>query len=392
MARFCVPRDVYFGRDTLQTLATLQGERALLVVGEGSLRRGGHVETAAACLQHANMRVRILSGIGADASLREVRNGVKAMRESKPDWIVAMGGGTLLGAAKIMWVLYACPGITLESLADAALDDLDLRSIARFAAIPTTAGTGMEAAGYASIADYAAHKRYALQHPRLTPDIAILDPTLLEDTQPAVAAYTGMDAISHALEACVTPKRTPFSVPLATDALRVLFSSVFPAYKGDATARENAFYAQYLAGMAYSNSALGLTHALAQAASVCLTEPRVPHGCASAILMPQVIRFNAKADPTRYEEMARLLSIKQREGKGLVESMALQLGEISAQMRIPISFSRFGVGADAFDASLPTMAEQAEQASGARENPRPASREQLTKILRCAYMGKPVDF
>ena len=201
-----------------------------------------------------------------------------------------------------------------------------------------------------------------------------------------------MEAIAHALEACVTPKRTPFSTPLAADALRVLFSSVFPAYKGDAAARENALYAQHLAGMAYSNSALGLNYALAQTVSACFTAPRVPRGCASAIFLPQVIRFNAQTVCARYEEMARMLSIVPRAQKSLTETMALQLGEIAAQMRIPISLSRFGVSAEAFEERLPAMAEQAAQAPGARENPRPASREQLIKILRCAYTGKPVDF
>ncbi|MDD4075364.1 MAG: iron-containing alcohol dehydrogenase, partial [Eubacteriales bacterium] len=144
-ARFCVPRDVYFGADTLRELTKLRGERALLAVGGEALRGGGYAESAAYHLQEAGMQVRILSGIDADASLRELRNGVKAMRECKPDWIVAMGGGTLMGAVKLMWTLYAHPAATPETLSDIALDDVDLRSAARFAAIPTTAGTGAEA-------------------------------------------------------------------------------------------------------------------------------------------------------------------------------------------------------------------------------------------------------
>ncbi len=391
-ARFCVPRDVYFGQDTLKTLSTLRGSRALLAVGGASLRGGGFAESAAAYLQQAGMQVRMLSGIDADASLREVRNGVKAMRESKPDWIVALGGGTLLGAMKLMWVLYAHPAASLETLSDLFLDDVDLRSVARFAAIPTTAGTGAEASCFASAADYAAHRRVFLRHAQLTPDVVILDPAVLADAPPALTARTGMDAVSHAIEACVTPARTPFSEPLALHALRVLYSAVFDAYTGDAAAKERVLYAQYMAGMAYANSALGLNHALAQAVSVCVTTPRIPHGCASTILLPQVIRFNAQTASARYDELARLIGIKPREKKTLVESMALTLREKGAQMRIPVSFSRLGVREDAFEQMLPAMAEQAEALLQAKENPRAVTREQLIKILRCAYTGKPVDF
>lgn len=376
----------------MQALSTLRGSRALLAVGGDSLRSGGFAESAAAYLQQAGMQVRMLPGIGADASLREVRNGVKAMRECKPDWIVALGGGTLLGAVKLMWALYAHPAASLETLSDLSFDGVDLRSAARFAAIPTTAGTGAEASCFASVADYAEHRRFFLRQAQLTPDVVILDPAVLADAPPALTARTGMDAVSHAIEACVTPARTPFSEPLALHALRVLFSAVLDAYAGDIAAKEKVLYAQYLAGIAYANSALGLNHALSQAVSACVAAPRIPHGCASTILLPQVIRFNAQAASARYDALARLMGVKPREKKTLVESMALSLREKGAQMRIPVSFSRLGVSEDVFEEMLPVMAEQAEGLLQAKENPRAATREQLIKILRCAYTGKPVDF
>ena len=221
MARFTLPRDLYHGKGSIAELANLKGKKAIVVVGGGSMKRFGFLDKVEGYLKQAGMEVRLFENVEPDPSVETVMRGAAAMREFEPDWIVAMGGGSPIDAAKAMWAFYEYPEVTFEDLIT-PFSFPTLRTKAKFCAIPSTSGTATEVTAFAVITDYAKGIKYPLADFNITPDIAIVDPDLAEKMPPKLTAHTGMDAMTHAIEAYVSTLHCNYTDPLALHAIKLI--------------------------------------------------------------------------------------------------------------------------------------------------------------------------
>ena len=217
MQRFTVPRDMYHGKGALEALKTLEGKKAIVCVGGGSMRRGGFLDRAVAYLKEAGMEVRLFEGIESDPSVETVMRGADEMLAFEPDWIVAMGGGSPIDAAKAMWIKYEYPEITFEDMCK-VFGIPKLRRKAQFCAISSTSGTATEVTAFSIITDYQKGIKYPIADFEITPDVAIVDPDLVTTMPIKLVAHTGMDAMTHAVEAYVSTANSNFTDPLAIHA------------------------------------------------------------------------------------------------------------------------------------------------------------------------------
>ncbi|HKK59589.1 MAG TPA: iron-containing alcohol dehydrogenase, partial [Salinivirga sp.] len=249
MKRFTLPRDLYFEKGSLEVLKQLNGKKATIVVGGGSMKRFGFLDTVEQYLKEAGMETQLIEGVEPDPSVETVMKGAKKMQEFQPDWIVSIGGGSPIDAAKAMWVFYEYPDAKFEDIAK-PFNIPTLRKKARFAAIPSTSGTATEVTAFSVITDYKVGIKYPLADFEITPDLAILDPEIAYKMPQNLTAHTGMDALTHATEAITAALASDFSDPLALKAIRMIKENMIASYNGDSDARDALHIAQCLAGMA----------------------------------------------------------------------------------------------------------------------------------------------
>ena len=282
MARFTLPRDIYHGKGCLEELKNLKGKKAFLVVGGGSMKRQGFLDKAVHYLKDGGMEVEVFEGVEPDPSVETVMRGAEAMR-------------------------------TFEDLIT-PFSFPELRQKARFAAIPSTSGTATEVTAFSVITNYQTGVKYPLADFNITPDVAIVDPDLVMGLPVKQVAYTGMDALTHAIEAYVSTLNGPFTDPLALQAIEMVLEYLPASYNGNTHAREEMHYAQCLAGMAFSNALLGIVHSMAHKTGAAFSTGHIPHGCANAIYLPYVIQYNAKdtVAADRYAEIARRMGLEGR--------------------------------------------------------------------------------
>ena len=219
--RFTLPRDLYHGKGALENLKTLKGKKAIIVVGGGSMKRNGFLQKAEDYLKEAGMEVKLLEGVEPDPSVTTVMNGAKVMLEFEPDWIVAMGGGSPIDAAKAMWIKYEYPDCTFEDMCK-VFGIPELRKKAHFCAISSTSGTATEVTAFSIITDYDKGIKYPIADFEITPDVAIVDPDLAETMPQKLTAHTGMDALTHAIEAYVSTANCAYTDPLAIHAIEMI--------------------------------------------------------------------------------------------------------------------------------------------------------------------------
>ncbi|MDL2327453.1 iron-containing alcohol dehydrogenase [Ruminococcaceae bacterium OttesenSCG-928-A11] len=391
MARFTLPRDLYYGKNSMEVLKTLKGKRAIIVVGGGSMKRFGFLDQVEKYLQEAGMETRLFENVEPDPSVETVMRGAEAMREFQPDWIVSIGGGSPIDAAKAMWAFYEYPDTTFEDLIT-PFSFPELRQKARFVAIPSTSGTATEVTAFSVITDYAKGVKYPLADFNITPDVAILDPALPEKMPQQLTAHTGMDALTHAIEAYVSTANSPFTDPLAIKAIQMVVEYLIPSYNGDANAREQMHYAQCLAGMAFSNALLGITHSMAHKTGAAFSTGHIPHGCANAIYLPFVIKFNQKGAEARYADIARELKLPGNTDAELVEALRAKIREMNKTLGIPGSLKAFGIDEAEFKEKIAGISELAVGDACTGSNPRAISPAEMEKLLTSTYYGTEVDF
>lgn len=393
MARFTLPRDIYFGKGTLDELKHLSGKKAIIVVGGGSMKRFGFLDRVVENLKEAGIETRLFEGVEPDPSVETVMKGAAAMREFEPDWIIAMGGGSPIDAAKAMWAFYEYPDTKFEDLITPFAFPT-LRQKAKFLAIPSTSGTATEVTAFSVITDYQKGIKYPLADFNITPDIAIVDPDLAETMPAKLTAHTGMDALTHAIEAYVSTLNSPFTDPLALKAIEMVFTYLPDSYNGDMTAREQMHYAQSLAGMAFSNALLGIVHSMAHKTGAAFSTGHIPHGCANAIYLPYVIQYNAK-DATamkRYADIARAVGLTGTTDSELVAALIAKIDAYNVKLNIPKTLKDFGVNEAEFNEKLPKIAELAVGDACTGSNPRAITPAEMEKLLSCTYYGNKVDF
>lgn len=393
MARFTLPRDLYYGKDALENLKNLSGKRAIVVSGGSSMRKGGFLDKTGAYLKEAGMEVRFFEGVEPDPSVETVMKGAEAMREFEPDWIVAIGGGSPIDAAKAMWAFYEYPETTFEDLCT-PFNFPKLRTKASFCAIPSTSGTATEVTAFSVITDYAKGIKYPLADFEITPDIAIVDPALVESLPVKQVAYTGMDALTHAVEAYVSTLNSPFTDPLAIKAIEMVFDYLPASYQKDMDAREQMHYAQCLAGQAFSNALLGIVHSMAHKTGAAFSTGHIPHGCANAIYLPYVIKYNAHEPEAmrRYADIARRVGLGGTSEKAQVNALIEKIESFNRAMNIPKTIQEFGVKEDEFLEKLDVIAANAVSDACTGSNPRAIDNEQMAKLFKCTFYGTEVDF
>ena len=393
MARFTLPRDIYHGKGCLEELKNLKGKKAFLVVGGGSMKRQGFLDKAAHYLKDGGMEVEVFEGVEPDPSVETVMRGAEAMRKFEPDWIVSMGGGSPIDAAKAMWAFYEYPETTFEDLIT-PFSFPELRQKAKFAAIPSTSGTATEVTAFSVITNYQTGVKYPLADFNITPDVAIVDPDLVMGLPVKQVAYTGMDALTHAIEAYVSTLNGPFTDPLALQAIEMVLEYLPASYNGNTHAREEMHYAQCLAGMAFSNALLGIVHSMAHKTGAAFSTGHIPHGCANAIYLPYVIRYNAKdtVAADRYAEIARRMGLEGRSRQALINSLCAKINEFNEKLNIPKTLKEFGINEDEFKEKVDRIAELAVGDACTGSNPREIDPANMAKLLTCTYYGTEVDF
>lgn len=290
MQRFTLPRDLYHGPGALEALKTLKGNKAIVCVGGGSMKRGGFLQKVQAYLEEAGMEVKLFEGIEPDPSVTTVMKGAQVMQEFQPDWIVAIGGGSPIDAAKAMWIKYEYPETTFEQMI-VPFGLPELRQKAKFVAIPSTSGTATEVTAFSVITDYDKGIKYPLADFNITPDIAIVDPSLAETMPVKLVAHTGMDAMTHAIEAYVSTCHCDYTDALAIHAIEMIQENLVKSYNGDMEARASMHNAQCLAGQAFSNALLGIVHSMAHKTGAVFADQgaHIIHGAANAIDRKSVV-------------------------------------------------------------------------------------------------------
>lgn len=379
MNMFKIPESIYFGENAMDALKALQGRKAIIVTGGSSMKKFGFIAQTQELLGAAGIDSIVFDGVEPNPSVQTVVKGAQAMRDFEPDWIIAIGGGSALDAAKIMWCFYEHPQLSFEDIIPVGSMPA-LRNKAKFVAIPSTSGTASEITAFSVITDMESHIKYPIVSPHIVPDVAIIDPALPAKMPPHITANTGMDVMAHALEAFVSTVANDYSDPLAMRAIKLVFENIETAYKqGDnMPARDNMHNASTLAGMAFSNVSLGLVHSLAHKIG---GEFGVTHGLANSILMPYIIEYN-KLSTDKYAEVERYLGL---------ESIENELRALNAKLDIPLTFKEItevDISEADYLAVLDRMSQNAFDDPCTLTNPGTPTPADVKEIYRRAYYGQ----
>ena len=405
MNRFTLPRDLYHGENALDALKTFSGKRAIVCTGGSSMRKFGFLDRIINNLKEAGMEVALIEGIEPDPSVETVMNGAAKMIEFQPDWIVAVGGGSPIDAAKAMWIKYEYPQTTFEDMCK-VFGLPKLRTKAKFCAISSTSGTATEVTAFSIITDYKKGIKYPIADFEITPDVAIVDPALAQTMPKKLVAHTGMDAITHAVEAYVSTANCDYTDPLALHAIEMIQRDLVNSYNGDQVARNNMHNAQCLAGMAFSNALLGIVHSMAHKTGAAFADygAHIIHGAANAMYLPKVIAFNAK-DPVakaRYGVIADYMHLGGNNDDEKVALLIKYLRGMNDDLNIPHCIKNYG--ADSYPCEQGFVPEKvylerrhdiavnaiADACTGS--NPRQPSDEEMENLLDCVYYDLDVDF
>ena len=403
--RFTLPRDIYHGENALEALKTFKGKKAFVCVGGGSMKRFGFLDRVVQYLQETGMEVKLFEGIESDPSVDTVMKGAKEMQDFGPDWIVAIGGGSPIDAAKAMWIKYEHPECSFEDMCK-VFGIPTLRNKAKFCAISSTSGTATEVTAFSIITDYKKGIKYPIADFEITPDVAIVDPALAQTMPKKLVAHTGMDALTHAIEAYVSTANCDYTDPLALHAIEMIRDDLVDSYNEDKEARNAMHNAQCLAGMAFSNALLGIVHSMAHKTGAVFGDlgAHIIHGAANAMYLPKVIAFNAKDETAkkRYVKIADVIGLSGNNDDDKVKALIAYLRGLNEKLNIPLCIKNYGadsypteqgfVPENVFLERLHDIAVNAVGDACTGSNPRQPSVEEMEKLLKCCYYDTEVDF
>ena len=412
MQWFKIPDKIYFEAGSIQYLEKMPEITRAFIVTDPGMVKLGYVDKI---LYHLRKRAdyvhsEIFSDVESDPSFETVNRGVKMMNEFKPDVIIALGGGSAIDAAKGMWLFYEYPDADPEGM---KLKFMDIRKRtykfpklgvkAKMVAIPTTSGTGSEVTSFAVISDKVQNKKYPLADYELTPDVAIVDPDLVMSLPKSITADTGMDVLTHALEAYVSNMASDYTDGLSEKAIELVFQNLREAYNNgtNRVAREKMHNASTIAGMAFTNAFLGINHSLAHKLGA---EFHLPHGRLNAILLPYVIKYNS-SKPTKfvsfpkyeyfiadqkYAEIARKMGLDASTIEKGVDSLIKEIQKLNKDLNIPSSFKEAGIDEKEFLAKIDILADRAFEDQCTTANPRLPLVSELKQILIDSYYGNEI--
>ncbi|VEJ55768.1 1-propanol dehydrogenase PduQ [Pragia fontium] len=378
MNEFLIKPKIYFGANALECIETLDGRNAFIVTDKAMVKFG-LTDKVCAILQRKQINYRLYDDVASDPDISAIVKGMKLMDENFPDLVIALGGGSVIDAAKaVIYALWHCrkdTGLTKPC----------------FIAIPTTSGTGSEVTSFSVIKSRT--EKLVIVDEFMLPDIAILDPSLVQSVPPAITADTGMDVLCHALEAYVSRQANDFTDALAEKTVKLVFGHLIDCYNNgnNALAREKMHNASCIAGMSFTNASLGITHSLAHALGGMFA---IPHGKANALLMSYVVAFNAdfygscdNQAARKYAELARMLALPAETTRQGVNSLIVAINVLKEEMNIPTSIKAVGISESAFSERLSSLVHQALKDNCTPTNPRDVSAWDMETLYQQAYAG-----
>jgi alcohol dehydrogenase class IV len=384
---FVSPR-IVFGEGALDVLDELQGQRALIVT-DANMARIGLVDKVKTHLAKAGINVHVFDQVEPDPSVQTVLRGAEMARDVQPDWIVGLGGGSPMDAAKAIWVLYERPDI--EPAAIGPVGELGLRKKARLITIPTTSGTGAEVTWAIVLTDTTERRKMGLGHREDAADIAIVDPEMAAGMPPRLTADTGLDALVHGVEGYTCSWHTDLTDGLCLQATRLVFRYLPRAVSNgqDSEARERMHNAATCAGLGFGNALASMAHAMGH----CLGSAfHVPHGRAVSLFLPYTIEFFAPQAPERFAELAAFAGFPNDGGEKGAREFAQHIRDLCRQIGNPTSVSEAGVGRKDYEEQLGKLVDDALNDTQMVTAVRAPSVEETRKLFLYAYEGQQVDF
>ncbi|WP_233900084.1 iron-containing alcohol dehydrogenase [Tenacibaculum piscium] len=378
MAKFIVPKEIHHGLGSLENIKNLKGNKAVIVIGGSSVKKNGSLERTQKFLSEASIESSIFEGVEPDPSIDTVLKGAAFFTQEQPDIIIGLGGCSAIDAAKAMWIYYEYPDSKLEELA-APFAVKPLRNKAIFVAIPSTSGTGTEVTGLSVITDREKGTKYPIVSHELTPDVAIIDGELCVSMPKHVTANTGLDVLSHGVEAFASNISDRYNDALAKEAIDLVFKTLPTVLEEpqNLEARQIMHDASCMGGMAFTNVWLGIVHSMSHQLGGTFG---IPHGCANAILMPNVVRFNSKVTD-KYEILAKML------GKSTTEDFAQDISTLRETAGVVGSLKEYGISKEDWEAKLDTLTENAMKDPCTLFNPRKPKFEEIKAIYQACYNG-----
>ncbi len=382
--------EIVFGEGALDYLAEIQGRRAFIVTDENLLRLGLVAEVQDR-LAAAGIESAVFSGVEPNPSLQTVRRGAEEALAYGPDWIVGLGGGSCLDAAKSIWIQYERPDLAPDEVAP--VGRLGLRQKAHLVAIPTTSGTGAEVTWPIVLTDLEEQRKVTVGHPENIPDLAIVDPVFVSHLPAPITADTGMDALTHAVEGYTSQWHNDFSDGLCLKAVQLVFDYLPRACEHgaeDPEARERLHNAATIAGLGFGNSMAAIAHALGHSAGAVLG---MAHGRAVGLCLPYTVEFNVRGPlPTRYADIARFLGLPASDEEEGAASLAEAIRRLARRIGQPTTLRETGLSPQEFQDRLPRLVDNAMNDSAMTVNLRFPEEEEVEQLYRCIFDGQTVDF
>ncbi|AYZ36217.1 iron-containing alcohol dehydrogenase [Chryseobacterium indologenes] len=378
MSKLFVASEVFHGAGSLSELKNLSGKKAIIVTGGQSMKRSGTLDRALSYLNEAGLETAVFDGVEEDPSSETSLKGAAVMRDFEPDWIVGLGGCSAIDAAKMMWVFYEYPDADFEAMTK-PFTVPTLRQKAKFVAIPSTSGTGTETTGLAVITDREKGVKYPIVSYELTPDIAIVDGEICASMPAHITSNTGLDALTHCVEAYVSNIEDNYADVLAKGGLEIVFQNLEEAVNnpGNIKARQNMHDASFMGGLAFNNAWLGIVHSLSHQVGALYG---IPHGAANGIFLPNVIRYNQTAT-NRYPDLAKIV------GRTSAEELAQEIEKLRASVNNIGSLKAFGISREDWEKNLDFISKNALEDPCTGFNPRKPTLQDLKDLYNASFEG-----
>jgi alcohol dehydrogenase class IV len=388
MWELTIPRTIVIGEGALDYLKEVEGKRVLIVTDK-VIHKLDFVEKVANYLKEAGLEVKVFDEVEPEPSIETVVKGAEFARKYGPEWLIGLGGGSCMDAAKAIWVLYANPDIEVGEINP--FTKFELRKKARLICIPTTSGTGSDATWATMITDAKEERKLELPSREIVADIIILDPEFPKSMPPSLVADTGLDALTHAIEAYVSQWRNDFSDGLAIKAIQIIFKYLLRAYRNpeDKEAKEKMHNAATMAGIAFGNSQVGIAHAMGHSLGAIF---KVPHGRTVGLFLSYSIEYSEREAVERYADVARAIGIESKTDEEAVEKLLEAVRRLDREMGEPASIRELGISREDFEKRLDDLVTRAANSSCTFMNPRVPDAGDTRKLFLYAFEGKKVDF
>jgi alcohol dehydrogenase class IV len=381
--------EIAFGEFALDHLTTIQGSKALIITDE-NIVRFGFTDLVKDRLAEAGIEADVFAEVEPEPSLQTAQRAARQAEAYQPDWIIGLGGGSCMDAAKAAFFLYERPDMDLQSLSP--FENLGLRAKARLIAIPTTSGTGSEVTIASVLTDTEEQRKVALGSGELVPDLAIVDPVFTMNLPAQLTANTGMDVLTHAIEGYSCNWRNDFTDGLCLKAIQLVFDYLPRAYQhgaDDPVARERMHNAATIAGLGFGNSFAALAHALGHALGAAF---HTPHGRAVGLFLPYTIEFSANGGEACYAEIARFLGLPAATDEQGAASLVAAIRDLMKKLGLPPSVRELGISEDDYNQAMLLLIDNTETDTQMVSSCRVPDTHEVEQLFRYAYEGKSIDF